>query len=85
MAAFACTLGIVPHLLAAVTGLAALLHASGVAFETVKYAGVVYLLRLMARPPEAGEKGPEAEPGPIRTAGIPPAPQVDGHRPAAAR
>ena len=46
MAAFACTLGIVPHLLAAVTGLAALLHASGVAFETVKYAGVGYLLYL---------------------------------------
>jgi threonine/homoserine/homoserine lactone efflux protein len=44
LAAFACTLGIVPHLLAAVTGLAALLRASGVAFETVKYAGVAYLL-----------------------------------------
>ena len=43
------------------------------------------MLRLMARPPEAGENGPEAEPGPIRTAGITPAPQVDGHRPAAAR
>ena len=41
-------------------------------------AGVVYMLRLMARPPEAGETGPEAEPGPIRTAGITPAPQVDG-------
>jgi threonine/homoserine/homoserine lactone efflux protein len=46
LAAFACTLGIVPHLLAAVTGLAALLHASGVAFETLKYAGVAYLLYL---------------------------------------
>jgi len=46
LAAFACTLGIVPHLVAAVTGLAALLHASGVAFETVKYAGVAYLLYL---------------------------------------
>lgn len=45
-AAFACTLGIVPHLLAAVTGLAALLHASGVAYEVVKYAGVGYLLYL---------------------------------------
>jgi threonine/homoserine/homoserine lactone efflux protein len=44
MASFACTLGIVPHLLAAITGLAALLHASGVAFEVVKYAGVAYLL-----------------------------------------
>jgi threonine/homoserine/homoserine lactone efflux protein len=44
LAAFACTLGTVPHLAAAITGLAALLHASGVAFETVKYLGVAYLL-----------------------------------------
>ncbi len=44
VAAFGCTLGIVPHVLAAVTGLAALLHASAVAFEAVKYAGVAYLL-----------------------------------------
>jgi threonine/homoserine/homoserine lactone efflux protein len=34
----------VPHLLAAITGLAALLHARGVAFETIKYLGVAYLL-----------------------------------------
>jgi threonine/homoserine/homoserine lactone efflux protein len=46
LAAFACTLGIVPHLLAAITGLAALLHASGVAFAVVKYLGVAYLLYL---------------------------------------
>lgn len=44
LAAFACTLGTVPHLLAAITGLAALLHASGVAFQAIKYAGVAYLL-----------------------------------------
>jgi threonine/homoserine/homoserine lactone efflux protein len=44
LAAFACTLGTVPHLIAAITGLAALLHASGVAFQTIKYAGVAYLL-----------------------------------------
>ncbi len=44
LAAFACTLGTLPHLAAAVTGLAALLQASGVAFEIVKYAGVAYLL-----------------------------------------
>ena len=43
-AAFACTIGIVPHLIAALTGLAALLHASALAFEIVKYAGVAYLL-----------------------------------------
>lgn len=44
LAAFACTLGIVPHLLAAMMGLAALLHASALAFAIVKYAGVAYLL-----------------------------------------
>lgn len=46
VAALGCTLGIVPHLLAAVTGLAAVLHASAVAFSTIKYAGVAYLLYL---------------------------------------
>ncbi|MFJ2738660.1 LysE family translocator [Streptomyces sp. NPDC087440] len=44
VAAFACTLGVVPHLLASITGLAALLHASPVAYEVVKYLGVGYLL-----------------------------------------
>lgn len=44
VAAFGCTLGIVPHVLAAVTGLAALLHTSAVAFQTLKYLGVAYLL-----------------------------------------
>jgi threonine/homoserine/homoserine lactone efflux protein len=46
IAALGCTLGIVPHMLAAVTGLAALLHASALAFEAVKFAGVAYLLYL---------------------------------------
>ncbi|HEV7415477.1 MAG TPA: LysE family translocator [Tianweitania sediminis] len=44
LAAFACTLGIVPHMVAALTGLAALLHTSALLFEIVKYAGVAYLL-----------------------------------------
>jgi threonine/homoserine/homoserine lactone efflux protein len=44
VAAFGCTLGIVPHLLATVTGVAALLHASATAFQVLKYAGVAYLL-----------------------------------------
>ena len=44
VAAFACTLGCVPHMVAAITGVAALLHTSAVAFQTLKYAGVAYLL-----------------------------------------
>ena len=44
LAAFASTLGTLPHLVAAITGLAAVLHASGVAFATIKYLGVAYLL-----------------------------------------
>jgi threonine/homoserine/homoserine lactone efflux protein len=44
VAAFGCTLGIVPHMAAAIMGLAALLHTSAVAFETLKYLGVAYLL-----------------------------------------
>lgn len=43
-AALFCTLGIVPHMLAAITGLAAILHASALAFEIIKYLGVAYLL-----------------------------------------
>ncbi len=45
-AAFGCTLGIIPHLLASLFGLAALLHASAVAFQTVKVLGIAYLLYL---------------------------------------
>ena len=44
LAALACTLGIVPHMVAAITGLAALLHTSALAFQTLKYIGVAYLL-----------------------------------------
>ena len=47
IAAFGCTLGILPHLVAAVTGTAALLRASGVAFDALRILGVIYLL-LMA-------------------------------------
>ena len=42
-AALGCTAGIVPHLLATVLGLAAVMHASALAFQILKYAGVVYL------------------------------------------
>lgn len=44
VAAFGCTLGIVPHMVAAIMGLAALLHASALAFQALKYLGVAYLL-----------------------------------------
>lgn len=43
-AAFGCTLGIVPHIAAAILGLAALLHTSALAFEIFKYAGCAYLI-----------------------------------------
>jgi threonine/homoserine/homoserine lactone efflux protein len=44
VAAAGCTLGIVPHMAAAITGLAALLHTSAVAFGVLKYLGAAYLL-----------------------------------------
>ena len=43
IAAFGCTLGIVPHMAAAVMGLAALLHTSALAFQLLKFLGVAYL------------------------------------------
>ena len=49
VAAAGCTLGIIPHVLAALTGVAAVMHTSAVAFETLKYAGVAYLLYMAWR------------------------------------
>ncbi len=46
IAALGCTLGIVPHLVAAIAGLAAILNASAVAFQSLKWLGVAYLLYL---------------------------------------
>jgi threonine/homoserine/homoserine lactone efflux protein len=43
LAALGCTLGILPHLAATIAGLAALLHASALAFQVVKFVGVAYL------------------------------------------
>lgn len=45
-AAIGCTAGVLPHILASVLGLSALLHTSALAFQVVKYAGVGYLLYL---------------------------------------
>src|SRR5215510_12457769 len=44
VAAFGCTLGSVPHMAAAIMGVAAILHASALAFQSFKYLGVAYLL-----------------------------------------
>ena len=46
IAAFGCTLGVIPHMVAAITGLAAILNASAIAFQTIKWLGVAYLLYL---------------------------------------
>lgn len=45
-AAFGCTAGIIPHLLASILGLSAILHMSALAFQTMKFAGAAYLLYL---------------------------------------
>ena len=45
-AAIGCTLGIVPHLLASILGLSAILNMSAQAFQIIKYAGALYLLYL---------------------------------------
>jgi threonine/homoserine/homoserine lactone efflux protein len=64
IAAVGCTLGTLPHVLAAITGLAALLHTSAVAFQIVKYAGVAYLLYMAWNTiRDTGALAVEAEPG----------------------
>ncbi len=45
-AAVGCTIGIVPHLMATILGLAAVMHTSALAFQVLKYAGVAYLFYL---------------------------------------
>ncbi|MEW9616920.1 LysE family translocator [Shinella sp. S4-D37] len=65
LAAFGCTLGIVPHILASVAGLAAVLHASALAFEVLRYIGVAYLLFIawsLLRDSNALDLGPEQTP-----------------------
>jgi LysE type translocator len=44
IAAFGCTLGVLPHIVAATTRLAAILHASAIAFQVIKWLGVAYFL-----------------------------------------
>lgn len=45
-AALGCTAGIVPHLLATVLGLSAVIHTSALVFQLLKYLGVAYLFFL---------------------------------------
>jgi len=45
-AALGYTAGIVPHLVAIILGLSAVMHTSALAFQALKYAGVAYLLYL---------------------------------------
>lgn len=45
-AALGCTLGIVPHMAAAILGFAAILHTSALLFHIFKIAGVAYLIYL---------------------------------------
>lgn len=45
-AAFGCTAGIIPHITASILGLSAILHMSAMAFQVIKYGGVIYLLYL---------------------------------------
>jgi threonine/homoserine/homoserine lactone efflux protein len=69
VAAFACTLGIVPHMAAAIVGLAALLNTSAVAFQTLKLVGVAYLLFMAWRTlQETGALNVEAAPAAPRSA-----------------
>ena len=62
LAAFGCTLGIVPHILASIAGLAAVLHASALVFEALRYIGVAYLLFIawsLVKESNALDLGPE--------------------------
>ena len=64
-AAFGCTLGIVPHILASILGLSALLNMSARVFSVLKLAGALYLLYLAwnmwreAGTLELNQSGPE--------------------------
>jgi threonine/homoserine/homoserine lactone efflux protein len=67
VAAFGCTLGIVPHLALTITGLAALLHSSSLGYALVKYLGAAYLLFMAwttLRDKEALAVAGDAEPRP---------------------
>lgn len=71
IAAFGCTLGIVPPMVAAILGLAAILNASTLAFQVLKYLGVAYLLyRAWRTLRDTGALAVEAESTPRSAASI---------------
>lgn len=71
VAAFGCTLGIVPHMAAAILGLAALLHTSALAFQLLKWLGVAYLLYMAwGTLRDGGALSVEGEVGPRSAAAI---------------
>lgn len=77
VAAFGCTLGIVPHLLAAAVGLSGLMQAGARAFEVVRWAGVIYLaylgigmLRSKGQIAAAGESGVQRSAWPTVRRGV---------------
>lgn len=71
VAAAACTLGIVPHIAAAITGAAALLHASATAFQTLKWLGVGYMLYMAwSTLRERGALQVDEDAAPRSTAGV---------------
>src|SRR5215210_4938982 len=70
-AAVGCTLGIVPHMLAAMLGLSGIMQAGSVVFEVVRWAGVAYLVFMgfsMIR--EAGALPLENGNAPVDSAGL---------------
>ncbi|MFH5211433.1 LysE family translocator [Antrihabitans sp. NCIMB 15449] len=73
VAAVGCTLGIVPHLVLAASGAALVVSTSAVAFEVLKWGGVVYLLYMavsMLRNSGALSAGDDAPPSSaLRTIG----------------
>ena len=69
-AAVGCTLGIVPHMLAAMLGLSGIMQAGSVVFEAVRWAGVAYLVFMgfsMIR--DAGTLPPDGQGAPVDSAG----------------
>jgi threonine/homoserine/homoserine lactone efflux protein len=70
-AAIGCTLGIIPHMMAAMLGLSAIMQAGSVVFETVRWVGVAYLVFMgvsMIR--EGGTLQLDDEHGSIRSMGL---------------